>query len=154
MHSALSGPVVPPLIPATPGQLVIVERLRLKGVKKRSAPEHGYLVLEQLAIPPEILHRPAGSSATLYRSADRLMGSSTPLFDPQIIRWDSAGLVLQGWESSADRAQYRQVWLVTFPSQPSAIRRSQKLYKIYRVELGYCNGPVQTSAQNCTESLL
>lgn len=120
MHSHISGPPGPYREPAVPGQLVVVERLRENGIKKRSSPEHGYLVIEQLAITPQITYRPAASSATLYRARDHLMGSYQPLFDPQIIRWDSRGIILQGWEISGDGIQYRQVWLVTFPSQAGA----------------------------------
>lgn len=102
-----------------PGQLVTVERLREKGVKKRSVPEHGYMVLEQLVITPAIGYRPAGSSAKLYRSPDPMMGGSPPLFDPEIVQWNARGLILQGWEISDGGTQYRQVWLVTFPTQAS-----------------------------------
>lgn len=120
MNSKLSGPPGPHLEPPVPGQLVTVERLRERGIKKRSLPEHGYLVLDQLVITPAIGYRPAGSSAKLNRSADPMMGGAPPLFDPEIIRWDARGLILQGWEISDGGAQYRQVWLVTFPVQTSA----------------------------------
>lgn len=116
MHSKLSGPPGPHREPPVPGQLVTVERLRERGVRKRSAPEHGYLVLEELVITPAMGYRPAGSSAKLNRSVDPMMGASPPLFDPEIIRWDARGLILQGWEISDGGTQYRQVWLVTFPS--------------------------------------
>ena len=120
MHSTLSGPPGPHRELPVPGQLVTVERLRERGVKKRSAPEHGYLVLQQLVITPSNGYRPAGSSATLYRSPDPMMGGSPPLFDPEIVIWNSRGLILQGWEIREGGTQYRQVWLVTFPVQTSA----------------------------------
>lgn len=119
MNSKLSGPPGPHIEQPVPGQPVTVERLRERGVKKRSGPEHGYLVLEQLVITPAIGYRPAGSSAKLYRSPDPMMGGSPPLFDPEIVQWDARGLILQGWEISDGGTQYRQVWLVTFPTQSS-----------------------------------
>lgn len=114
MNSKLSGPPGPHREPPVPGQLVTVERLRERGVKKRSTPERGYMVLEQLVITPAIGYRPAGSSAKVYRSPDPMMGGSPPLFDPEVVRWDARGLILQGWEISDGGTQYRQVWLVTF----------------------------------------
>lgn len=97
-----------------PGQLVTLVRLRTGGTKSRGAAEHGYLVLEDLVVTPQVTYRPARSSANLYRAPDRLMGSGRPLFDPEIVRWDARGVILQGWEIADGGVQYRQVWLVTF----------------------------------------
>lgn len=124
MHSNLSGDSLPVREPSIPGQLVTLVRLRESGVKVRSAAEQGYLVLEDFVSSPQLPSRPARSSANLYRAPDRSMGSGRPLFDPVIVRWDSRGLILQGWEIDGGM-QYRQVWLVTFQT----------------------NGSVQTSAQ-------
>lgn len=113
MHSNLSGDSLPVREPSIPGQLVTLVRLRQSGVKVRSAAEQGYLVLEEFTSSPQMPFRPARSSANLYRAPDRMMGSGRPLFDPEIVRWDSRGVILQGWEIDGG-AQYRQVWLVTF----------------------------------------
>lgn len=114
MHSNLSGPSIPSREPAVPGQLVTLVRLRNRGSKTRGAAEHGYLVLEEFVISPQVTYRPARSSANLYRAPDRMMGSGKPLFDPEIVRWDARGVILQGWEIDDGGVQYRQVWLVTF----------------------------------------
>jgi hypothetical protein len=91
------------------------------GRKKRSSPEQGYLVLEEEWRTPEMPHRRARSSATLYRAKDPLMGGSPPLFDPVVLRWDERGVVLQGWEIS-DNTQHVQVWLIIFgPSVTGSI---------------------------------
>lgn len=115
MHSHLSGSSLPTREPEAPGQLVTLVRLREKGKRKRLPPEQGYLVLEELVRSPQLPYRPAAIEAKLYRAADRMIGGSPPLFDPVIVRWDSRGIILQGWESSGEGVQYRQVWLVTFP---------------------------------------
>ena len=52
----------------------------------------------------------------LFRARDPLMGGGPPLFDPEIMRWDERGIVLQGWEIAGD-VQYVQVWLVQTSAQ-------------------------------------
>lgn len=74
MHSNLPGPSIPSREPAVPGQLVTLVRLRADGTKSRGTAEHGYLVLEDFVMSPQVPYRPARSFANLFRAPYRLMG--------------------------------------------------------------------------------
>jgi hypothetical protein len=90
--------------------------IAVERVKHRSAPEGGFLVVEEVT---DLTARAfySRSEAVLYRSDDRRKRSlGAILGDPALLRLDQRGIVIQGWKPDAgedgQQCQRFQIWLI------------------------------------------
>ena len=120
-HLLADGPQ--PSEPACPGMLVSVVLLRNNGQRVRAAerktgsPLIGRLVLNDFPRGPSMA-LVCARQAQLFANKGGSVPYSIhkPLFDPEIVHWDSRGIVIRGYEINTEDGQsieHAQVWMVT-----------------------------------------
>ena len=119
----LIGEGTPPPEPDCPGMLVSVVLLRNNGKRvlaaerKATSPLIGRLVLDDFPRGPSMA-LVCARQAQLFADKRGSVPYSIhkPLFDPEIVHWDSRGIVIRGYEINTKDGQsieHAQVWMVT-----------------------------------------
>ena len=119
----LIGEGTPPPEPDCPGMLVSVVLLRNNGKRvlaaerKATSPLIGRLVLDDFPRGPSMA-LVCARQAQLFANKGGSVPYSIykPLFDPEIVHWDSRGIVIRGYEINSkdgESIECAQVWMVT-----------------------------------------